>query len=72
MEILADGQTLRIKGAEVGQGAGCSICRCSATVRQFFALYWCVLLGDVFAEGLSFCEKDLELAEAKAVNISKL
>ncbi|NXX95340.1 HMCN1 protein, partial [Centropus bengalensis] len=40
VEILADGQTLRIKGAEVGRRVDFCTCRDSAPVKELFCSYW--------------------------------
>lgn len=76
VEVLADGQTLRIKAAEVGQAGGrlCLplLCHCQAIISVFRGVFYLLYMGDVFPGGFSSCEKHLELAEAQVVNASKL
>lgn len=76
MEVLADGQTLRIKAAEVGQAGGKLhlplLRHCQAIISVFSGVFYSLHTGDVFAGGFSSCEKRLELAEAQAVTVSKL
>lgn len=73
LELLADGQTLHIKAAEVGQAGGRLrlplLCHCQAISSLFSAVFY---RGDVFPGGFSSREKHFDLAEAQVVNASKL
>ncbi|OWK57262.1 Hemicentin-1 [Lonchura striata] len=86
VEVLADGQTLRIKAAEVSQAGGRLhvplLYHCQAIISVFSGVFYLLYMhiGDVFPGGFSSCQKHFELAEAqvsdtgqyvcKAINIA--
>lgn len=76
VELLADGQTLRIEAAEVGQEWGrlhlLLLCHCQAITSVFRGVFYLLYMGDVFPGGFSSCEKHFELTEAQVFNVSKL
>uniref|UniRef100_A0A8C9N9E0 Hemicentin-1 n=1 Tax=Serinus canaria TaxID=9135 RepID=A0A8C9N9E0_SERCA len=80
LEVLADGQTLRIKAAEVGQAGGRLhlplLCLCQDIISVFSAVFSLMYMRDVFPGGFSSCEKHFELVSdtgqyvCKAINIA--